>query len=222
MVTLHTIDHDVPPDKNIYSDTTLADVLPDTELLKDNLVVRVIVSLIGVFVFFFAIFVVTYIYFKCFRKTSNASGGVRETEWQAQYKSLSFDAVESQIPFHSEPQGRANTDFTYLTPVFNRNETREIRRTGENEIRNENEILPESHLQEQRVSSQESIRRQNEPNITHGDVQEHVYIEITEEKTGSLKLDADTENEIQKDINIVQSTSIGRKSAYTNVNNEEF
>lgn len=139
MVILRTIDHDVPPDKNIYSDTTLADVLPDTELFKYNLVVRVIISLIGVFVFFFAIFVLTYIYFKCFRKTSNASGGVRETEWQAQYKSLSFDAVE-----------------------------------------------------------------------------------ITEEKTGSLKLDADTENENQKDINIVQSTSIGRKSAYTNVNNEEF
>lgn len=89
--------------------------------------------------------------------------------------------MEPQIPFHPEPQRRVNTDFTYLTPVFSRNnESRESRHTGETEIRNEREFLPETHLQEQTVSSQETKSRQNEPNITHDDVQEHVYIEITE------------------------------------------
>lgn len=159
------------------------------------MVVHVIISLIGVFVFFFAIFVVTYIYFKCFRKTTNTSA-LKETEWQAQYKTLSFDAVEPQlIPLHPDQQGRVNADFTYLTPVFSGNESR----TGENDRRKENEIMiPETHLQEQRVSSQETISRQNEPSIGHDDVQEHVYIEITEERSESSKLNADPENENQK------------------------
>lgn len=179
-VEYQTVDYDFSYDINKYSDTTLSFVPPSIDLLTDNLVVRIIISLIGVFVFCFAIFVFTYIYFKCFRKATNASDGVRETEWQAQYKSLRFNAVEPQlITLHPEQQGRVNTDFTYLTPVFSGNESRELRRTGENEIRKENEVLPEIHLQEQRVYNQNSTSRQDEPNRTHDDVQEHVYIEIT-------------------------------------------
>lgn len=53
-------------------------------------------------------------------------------------------------------------------------------------------------------------------------VQEHVYIEITEEKTRSSNLVADPENENQRQINIVESTSISRESVYTNVNKEEL
>lgn len=106
---------------------------------------------------------------------------MRETEWQAQYKSLRFDTVEPHpIPLHPEPQGRMNTDFTYLTPVFGcNNESRESRCISEHDRRNENELIPETHLQEQRVSDQETISRQNVPNTVHNDVQEHVYIEIT-------------------------------------------
>uniref|UniRef100_A0A8W8JGK4 Uncharacterized protein n=1 Tax=Magallana gigas TaxID=29159 RepID=A0A8W8JGK4_MAGGI len=152
--------------------------------------------------------------------TNNAGGGVKENEWQAQYKSLSFDAIEPQlIPLNPEQQGRVNADFTYLTPVFSGNESRESHRTVENEIRNENEILPKINLQEQRVCNQESTSRQDESNSTHEDVQEHVYIEITEEKTESSNLVADHEN--QRHINIVQGTSISRESAYTNVKKEE-
>lgn len=159
----------------------------DYELIKDKSVVRVIISLIAVFVFFFAIFVLTYTYFKCFRKTTSASSRVRENERQAQYKSLRFDAVEPQIPLHPERQELINTDFTYLTPVFSRTDIQESWGTGENETINDNETIPETHIQEHRVSSEETIGRQNEPNIAHNDVQEHVYIEITEEKTESSK-----------------------------------
>lgn len=222
-VDYKTVDsyYDFSRDTNKYSDTTLSFVPPGIDLLTDNLVVRIVISLIGVFVFCFALFVFTYIYFKCFRKTTNASGVERETELQAQYKSLRFDTVEPQlIPLHPEPQGRVNTDFTYLTPVFSRNGSGESRRTGE--ITNENEILPETHLQEQRVCNQETTSRQDEPNSTHDDVQEHVYIEITEEKTRSSNLVADPENENQRQINIVESTSISRESVYTNVNKEEL
>lgn len=180
-VAHQTVHYDFSQDTKEYSDTTLSFGPPGIDFLTDNLVVRVIISLIGVFVFCFAIFVFTYIYFKCFRKTSIASGGVRETEWQAQYKSLRFDAVEPQlIPLHPEPQRRLNTDCTYLTPVFSGNESRESRRTGENDRRNENEVIPDTHLLE-------TLSRQNEPYTAHGDGQEHVYIEITEEKTESSK-----------------------------------
>lgn len=167
---------------------------PGNNLLKDNLVVRVIISLIGVFVFFFVIFVCTYIYFKCFRKTPiHAGGKVRENEWQAQYKSLSFEAVEPQIPLHPEPQECVNTDFTYLTPVFSRSETRESHHTCENEIRNENEILRGTRLNEYRVNSPETTSKEYEPDITHDGVQQHVYSEITEKKTESSNSDADPE-----------------------------
>lgn len=166
---------------------------PGINLLKDNLVVRVMISLIGVFVFFFVIFVCTYIYFKCFRKTTiHAGGRVRENEWQVQYKSLSFDAVEPQIPLHPEPQECVNTDFTYLTPVFSPSETRESRHICENEIRNENEILPGTRLNEYRVNSLETTSKEYEPNIIHDDVQ-HDYSEITEKKTESSNSDADPE-----------------------------
>lgn len=157
----------------------------DIELIKDKSTVRVIISLIGVFVFFFAIFVLTYIYFKCFRKTTTDSSRERENEGQAQYKSLNFDAMEPQIPLHPETQEIVNTDITYLTPVFSRNDNQESWGTEENEIRNENETIPETHIQEHRVSSDETISGQNEPNIATSDFQEHVYIEITEEKTES-------------------------------------
>uniref|UniRef100_A0A8W8JDA5 TNFR-Cys domain-containing protein n=1 Tax=Magallana gigas TaxID=29159 RepID=A0A8W8JDA5_MAGGI len=181
-VNYKTIDYDFSRGTNKYSDTTLSFVPPGIDLLTDNLV------------------------------ATNASDGVRETEWQAQYKSLSFDAVEPQlVPLHPEQQGRVNTDFTYLTPVFSGNESRESHRTVENEIRNENEILPKINLREQRVCNQESTSRQDESNSTHDDVQEHVYIEITEEKTESSNLVADHEN--QRHINIVQGTSISRESA---------
>lgn len=190
-VEYQTVEYAFSRDINKYSETTLSIVPTGIDLLTDNLVVRIIISLIGVFVFSFAIFVFTYMYFKCFRKTPNSSGGVRETEWQAQYKSLSFDAIEPQlIPLNPGQQGRVNADFTYLTPVFSGNESRESRRIGENELRNENEILPETHLQEQRVCNQKSTSRQDQPNSTHDDVQEHVYIEITEEKIESSILDA--------------------------------
>lgn len=168
--------------------THFDDYLPhDIDLIKDNSVVRVIISLIGVFVFFFAIFVLTYIYFKCFRKTTTASGGVRENEGQAQYKSLNFDEVEPQIPIHQETQEIVNTDFTYLTPVFSCNDNKESRGTGDNQRRNEKEILPDTHTQAQRLTSQETTNRRNVSEITHDGVQEHVYIEISEEMIESSK-----------------------------------
>lgn len=243
---------------------------PDIKLFTNNTIVRVIVSLIGVFVFFFAIFVLTYIYFKCVRKTNIAGRGVVKNDLQAQYKSLYFDTTEPQTPGYIEPQELANIDFTYLTPVFNR--TVEQQGSEENKRRQENEdILHETSLhrnghettnrqtnnsgrikdldwqaqyklqdftyltpvfscedseeshrsveketrnrkvlsstdtlsENQRVSCQETTNRQNEQTLTRNDVQEHVYIEIIEEKTDMLKLDEYSDKDNYEQINII-------------------
>lgn len=200
-------------ENNQPSDTTITNLPPDNNLFKNDLLVHFIISLVGIFVFFFAIFVLTYIYLKCVRKTTYGSGRrVKENELQIHYKELSFDAVEPHNQVRPEQQGRVDEDFTYLTPVLSRNE----RRSGENE----DEILPTTQLQEQRVSSQENTSRQNEQNITHDDA--HVYIEITEEQTERSKLDVVPDKEKQDNININHSLFTLKESAYTNITNEEI
>lgn len=42
----------------------------DADVFKHNYVLQVIIALMGVFVLFFSIYVVTYIYLKCFRKNA--------------------------------------------------------------------------------------------------------------------------------------------------------
>lgn len=74
-------------------------------------------------------------------------------------------------------------------------------------------------MKKQRVCNQENISRHDEPNSTQDDLKKYVFIEITEEKTKGSNLVKDHEN--QRHINIVESTSINRESAYTNVNKEE-
>lgn len=149
--------------------------------------VNIALSLIGVFVFFFAFFVLTYFYFKCFRKTPNTIG-FKNNEWKANYKSLKFETVEPQIPLDFEPQEGVNTE--YLTPVLSFNTSVESCEYGANEMTNEKKIFSDAKVHGQRVS-QETSNNQNEPNLTQNDVQDHVYIEITDEKIESAKCDED-------------------------------
>lgn len=178
---------DISQYSTIYSDSTRNSFPKDTEWFTNSFVVYIAISLIGVFVFFFAIFVLTYLYIKCFRNTNNTRE-LKENEMQAQYKPLVFETVVPQIPSHPEPQERVNAE--YLTPVFSFNDCRESRGHGANERRNENDNLLESQCSGQR-NSLETSSIQNEPNIAHTDVREHVYIEITEDNTESSKLYAD-------------------------------
>lgn len=137
-------------------------------------------------------------------------------EWQAQYKSLSFDAVDPEITVYPEPQGRINTDFTYLTPVFS--SSIEPQGSEENKRRQENEVI----LQETSFhrNSHETTGRQNESNITRENVLEHVYIEITEENIDKSNLNGNPDNGNEMAENIIQSSS--RESVHTNVNGEEL
>lgn len=116
-------DFDFSTGLNKY-DLTQKKYLPtEIDLFKNDFfvqVVQVVVSLIGVFVIVFTIFVITYIYFKCFPKTSNEDE-MKEKHLKAQYSSLSFgDDPESRVQPEQEEQ--VGTDCAYLTPVFRRSD----------------------------------------------------------------------------------------------------
>lgn len=105
-----------------------------------NSVNIVIIVLIGMFVLCFALFVFTYIYFKCFRKKSN-SREIKENVKQARYKSLDFEAIISEQTGHQviEPRRRFDSDSSYLSPVFVHSSSHvEPLRVIENETRSEN------------------------------------------------------------------------------------
>lgn len=162
-------------DKSKFSSTTLNYLPPNIDIF-DNVFVLVIICLIGIFVLFFAMFVITYIY-KCFRKT-NYAGGRKENEWQAHYKSLSLDAVEAEGTVHLEPQELDNSDCTYLTPVFIcHKSSSETRHLDENNGPENNESLHDPQPQGQHIL--EETQNQNKRNASQQNVHEHVYIEIT-------------------------------------------
>lgn len=78
----------------------------ELDLFKNDFCVRVvqiIVSFIGLFVIVFTIFVIAYIYLKCFRKTIN-EGEINKHQKKAQYKSLSFTAVEPESQTQPGPR----------------------------------------------------------------------------------------------------------------------
>lgn len=87
------------------------------DLLKNNIVI----TLLGILVLFFSVFVISYIYLKCFRKKAIASV-VKEIESHAQYKSLNFIVV------HVEPENtvqpalsrQSEMDSAYLLPMLSR------------------------------------------------------------------------------------------------------
>lgn len=163
-------------DKKQYFGTTLMNLPPNFDLFKNSFIVKTIISIVGIFVLLFAIFVFAYIY-KCFQKTTFA-GGMKESDWKTQYKSLSFGTVKPECSLSQEPQEHDNVDSTYLSPVFNRTGSSE-RSLDEIARLQKNEILPENLLDRQNIF----LETQNETNDTQTKVQTPVYIEITEENT---------------------------------------
>lgn len=79
-------------------------------------IVQVAVSLVGVFVFFFVVCVLTNIYFKCFRGKIESSK-TKESKLQAgNVKSLRIEANDNESRIHPE-QDNMNAHAMYLTPV---------------------------------------------------------------------------------------------------------
>lgn len=78
-------------DASHFDDTTLSNMPTDFDLLKNN----VVIGFIGVFAISFTIFVLAYIFFKCFRKTAHANR-TKENETQAQYKLVRIATEEHE------------------------------------------------------------------------------------------------------------------------------
>lgn len=85
----------------------------------------VALSLFGIFVLFFSVFVIAYIYLKCVRKALIAKRS-KDSDLQVQYRSLSLDTRQPMRLAYEEPREQLMADSTFLSPVFSRNEGNEI------------------------------------------------------------------------------------------------
>lgn len=146
-------------------DSTLTDIsLFQNSFIID--IVQVTVSLVGVFVFFFVVCVLTNIYFKCFRGKIESSK-TKESKLQAgNVKSLHIEANDNASRIHPE-QDNMNADAMYLTPVSKdskRNDFIETCHTVENNMLTERQRIRRSFIYEE--------------NLTSVEVPEHVYIEM--------------------------------------------
>lgn len=150
--------------------TRMPYVPTETDLFKNDFVVRIfqiIVSFIGVFVIFFSIFVISYIYMKCFRKTTNEVE-INERK-EAQYTALSVSAVEPENETQQAYRQQENTNCTYLTAVFKDRAHNETCHSGEN-VR----IFQETSFKRQ----QNRQKPADESNFTPDAGSTNVYIEI--------------------------------------------
>lgn len=157
------MDRDFPVNK--HEDSTLIYLPTDIDLFKNSFVinlVQVVVILVGIFVFFFAACVVTYIYFKCFRQTTDGKG-LNSNQCKSENKSLNFESVEYESQLHPESEQQANLELTYLTPVFRNDE--------------KSELIADLPMLHRQISQQPT----NESKLTSDNLQDHVYIEVLDD-----------------------------------------
>lgn len=117
----------------------------------------------------------TYVYFKCFRKTTNA-GQVKHKDLQAHYKSLRFSADAQKSGEQPELQEQLNLECTYLTPVI-------TSQSVEN-----NETLQELPLNRHIICNETT----NASYLTPGELSTNVYIEITQDNIEHNVIQDDT------------------------------
>lgn len=151
----------------------MTNIPTEIDLFKNDFLVRIfqiIVSFIGVFVIVFTIFVITYIYMKCCRTTTNEV----ETEGhkEAQYKALSLSAVEPESERQLGHQQQESIDCNYLTPVFKDSANSDDCRSDENVG-----IFRETTIKLQ----QNRHKPANDSNLTPDPESTNIYIEIIED-----------------------------------------
>lgn len=157
------------------SDATLITIIKEDIFFKNNFVI----TLLGIFVLFFCIFVLTYVYFKCCRK-STINENITKSEWTAQYQSLRPMMTEPENTIQSA-QVRVNDSAylspAYLFPVLNRYENMETVNLHGNDVQQENNGVVESTTSGQ-IHDTDQMDTRNEPNIFLEDQSESVYHEI--------------------------------------------
>lgn len=165
-------------DGNDYStDFYKHDIIPITnlptniDLFRNDFLVYLVTGLVCVFVLFFSIFVVTYVYFKCFQ-TKTHQCQTEKNDLQAQYKSLSFSADQNESLAQPGPMEQMSTSCTYLTPMFRRSDDGSTNHSIENE-----ETFQEIPSNRQQICNEATTALY----MTPENVSTHVYIEITQD-----------------------------------------
>lgn len=182
-----TVDQDFSVDVDKHEDSTLIYLSTDIDVFKNSFVINLfqaVVSLVGVFVFFFAACVVTYIYFKCFRHTTDGKR-LKSNQCESEYKSLSFEAVEYESPLNSEQEQRANLELTYLTPVLRNDEK------SETNILAESEMVADIPMHNPHIC----LQTRDESKLTTDNLQDHVYIEILNDNIERTGVHEDSQSE---------------------------
>lgn len=153
-------------------DATLITIVKEDLFFKNNLVI----SLLGIFVLFFCIFVLTYVFFKCCRKRS-IDNKMTMSEWKAQYQSLSPGIMKQENtvqPAHYRESDSAYLSPAYLNPVSNRYENTETISLHASDVSNSVvEVMTSGQIR-----ATDQMYTINGPNMSLEDQSENVYNEI--------------------------------------------
>lgn len=184
----------------------------------------VALSLFGIFVLFFSVFVIVYIYLKCFRKELNAKSN-KNTDWQAKYRSLSLDTRQPLGTAYEEPQEELIvTGSSYLSPVFSRNESNEISSLQINDMRIDNNDMSRETTGGGHRLSHVPTSIENEANSALELEQRtyHVYTEIAENGTESTNVSVDYNCKSHVPSNIESSKALGKDVVYMNAQSQQI
>lgn len=200
-----------------------ADKVDNNSSIDDWLKNSVALSLFGIFVLFFAVFVIVYIYLKCFRKASIAKSS-KNAEWQVQYRSLNLDTRQPMRSAYEEPREQLMADSTHLSPVLSRSEGNEISSFQIDYMNIDNNDISRKITGGGHSLSRVPTFTENETN-SFLDLEErtyHVYTEIAEISTESSNVADCYDCKSHVSSSIEKSTAIDSEVVYMNVKSEQF
>lgn len=200
-----------------------ADKVDNNSSNDDWLKNSVALSLFGIFVLFFAVFVIVYIYLKCFRKASIAKSS-KNAEWQVQYRSLNLDTRQPMRSAYEEPREQLMADSTHLSPVLSRNEGNEISSFQIDYMNIDNNDVSREITGGGHSLSRVPTFTENETNsFLELEVRTyHVYTEIAEISTESSNVADGYDCKSHVSSSIEKSTDIDSDVVYMNVKSEQI
>lgn len=197
-----------------------ADKVDNNSSNDDWLKNSVALSLFGIFVLFFAVFVIVYIYLKCFRKASIAKSS-KNAEWQVQYRSLNLDTRQPIRSAYEEPREQLMAD--HLSPVLSRSEGNEISSFQIDYMNIDNNDVSREITGGGHSLSRVPTFTENETNsfLELDERIYHVYTEIAEISTKSSNMADGYDCKSHVSSSIEKSTAIDSDVVYMNVNFSE-
>lgn len=209
-----TVSQDISTDIHKYtSDDKVENNLSNDDWLKNS----VALSLFGIFVLFFSVFVIAYIYLKCFRKDLN-NKSKKSSEWQVEYRSLSLDTRLPPGEAYEEPREQMIADSAYLSPVFSRNGSNEISSLQIHDMRIDNNDVSRETTGDGYSLSHVLTYTDNETNSSLKLEQRtyHIYTEIEENDTENLNVSVGYDCKSHVSNNTESSAVNGKDVVYMN------